>query len=422
MLAQTAWDINIPLAFSAEATSANSETLSLKILLLAFMGGLVLNLMPCVFPVIGIKIMGFVKQAGNDRRHITLHGLVFTLGVLVSFWILAGLLIFLRMQGEQIGWGFQLQSPSFVFALSLLLFVFALNLAGLFEVGTSAVGVGSQLTGKAGFCSSFFSGALVTVVATPCAAPFVAVALGAAFILPYLAAFLVFTVIGLGLSFPYLILSAIPSLVRLLPKPGAWMETFKQLMSFPLFATVGYLIWVLAGQTEGYGLLAVLFALTLAAVAAWVYGRWATLVQKPPIRYTAQILALVILAIAIFIGYPRDPQQTWETWSPEKVERLRSQDKTLFVDFTARWCATCQTNKASVFGSQKVLDALAEKEVILLKADWTKHDPEITQALKRFGRSAVPFNLIYIPQKDEPIMLPSVLTPGIVLEALETAP
>jgi len=243
-------------------------------LVLAFLGGLILNLMPCVFPVLGIKILGFVNQAGADRRKVTLHGLVFALGVLVSFWVLAGALIALRAGGRELGWGFQLQEPGFVFVLAALLLIFALNLSGLFEFGLSATGVGAQLQMKSGYTGSFFTGVLATVVATPCSAPFLAPALGAALALSPVESIAVFTAIALGLAVPYLLLSAFPAAVKFLPRPGAWMETFKQLMAFPLYATAGFLVWVLAGQTPDTGLLKVLFGLVLVAMAAWAYGRW----------------------------------------------------------------------------------------------------------------------------------------------------
>lgn len=409
--------IEIPLATATTATA--SSGLSLEILLLAFIGGLILNLMPCVFPVIGIKIMGFVQQAGENRRKVTLHGLIFTFGVLLSFWILAGALILLRAQGSQIGWGFQLQSPLFVYFLIILLFIFALNLTGLFEVGTSAVGVGSKLTAKSGLSGSFFSGVLATIVATPCAAPFLAVALGAALTLPPAASLLVFTVIGLGLSFPYLILSAFPKWVNILPRPGSWMESFKQIMAFPLFATVAFLIWVLAAQVEGYGLLWVLLAITVIALVGWIYGRWTGLQHKSSVRIVAQIVTLCLLIGAIVMGYPRAPEEKWHTWSPELVATLKEKDRPIYIDFTARWCATCQTNKAAVFGSQRVLDTFKEKNVALLKADWTNRDPLISETLAKYGRSAVPFNLVYLPSEEKPIVLPTLLTPGIVLEVFE---
>ena len=389
-------------------------------LALAVIGGLILNLMPCVFPVLGIKILGFVNQAGADRRKVTLHGLVFALGVLVSFWVLAGLLIALRAGGRELGWGFQLQEPGFVFALAVLLLVFAFNLSGLFEFGLSATGVGAQLQSKSGFTGSFFTGVLATVVATPCSAPFLASALGAALTLSAVESLAVFTAIALGLSVPYLLLSVFPRAVKLLPKPGAWMETFKQLMAFPLYATVGFLVWVLAGQTPDTGLLKVLFGLVLVAMAAWIYGRWTQPGGSAGRRRFGSGLALVLVVAGVAWGWPQRPstEVVWQPWSPETVAQLRNEGKILYVDFTARWCATCQSNKAVVFSSQKVRDELRRHGVVLLRADWTNKDPRITEALASFDRSAVPFDLIYAPGRAEPIILPELLTPDLVLDAL----
>ena len=389
-------------------------------LVLAFVGGLILNLMPCVFPVLGIKILGFVNQAGADRRKVTLHGLVFVLGLLLSFWALAGALLALRAGGRELGWGFQLQEPGFVFALAVLLLVFALNLSGLFEVGLSATGVGAQLQMKSGFSGSFFTGVLATVVATPCSAPFLAPALGAALTLSAVESLAVFTAIALGLAVPYLLLSLFPGAIKFLPKPGAWMETFKQLMAFPLYATVGFLVWVLAAQTPDTGLLKVLFGLVLVAMAAWAYGRWTQHGGSPARRRFGAVLAAALLAGGIAWGWPVAPstEVVWQTWSPETVAQLRGAGRVVYVDFTARWCATCQSNKAIVFSSAKVRAALRERGVVLLRADWTNKDPRITEALASFDRSAVPLDLIYAPGRAAPEVLPELLTPELVLDAL----
>ncbi len=425
LVADGAWTIAAPRggpsATGAATTADEGRPLAL-LLALAFAGGFILNLMPCVFPVLGIKILGFVNQAGADRRKVTLHGLVFTLGVLVSFWALAGLLIALRAGGQELGWGFQLQSPAFVFGVAVFLLVFALNLAGLFEFGLSATGVGGSLQMRDGFAGSFFTGVLATIVATPCSAPFLAPALGAALALPAAGSLLVFTAIALGLALPYLVLSFAPGLVKWLPRPGAWMETFKQLMSFPLFATVGALVWVLAGQVPETGLLKVLLALVLVSMAAWAYGRWVQRVGGP--RVAGLVFTLAAAAGGLWLGYPAKPSPTdvvWEKWSQAEVERLLAEDRLVYVDFTARWCATCQSNKALVFGSAAVRERFRELGVATLKADWTNRDPEITRALAAFGRGAVPFNLLYAPGASEPVVLPEVLTPEIVLEALSRA-
>jgi thiol:disulfide interchange protein DsbD len=393
----------------------------------AFLGGLILNLMPCVFPVLGIKILGFVQQAGADRRKVTMHGWVFTAGVLASFWVLAGILILLNPDGtREQGWGYQFQIPGFVFGAAIFFLIFALNLSGLFEVGVSAVGVGSKLQSRSGYGGSFFTGVLATVVSTPCSAPMLAPAIGLAVTLPAVQSLALFSLVGLGLSTPYLVLSAFPSLVRMLPRPGAWMETFKQLMAFPLYGTAIYMVWVLAGQTknEDGALLAAMFGLLLVAVAAWAYGRFVQQGRSAGGKGMGLVFALAAVAAGLFVGWPRAPRADaieWEAWSPTRVEQLRAEGRTVYVDFTARWCATCQTNKKLVFSSAEVRAAFRDRRIAALKADWTNKDPEITRALAAFGRSAVPFNLIYAPGAAEPKILPEVLTSGIVLDALAEA-
>jgi thiol:disulfide interchange protein/DsbC/DsbD-like thiol-disulfide interchange protein len=406
----------------------------LGLMALAFAGGLVLNLMPCVFPVLGIKVMSFVNQAGADRRRVAAQGLLYTAGVLASFWLLAGLLLVLRAGGEQLGWGFQLQSPAFVYLLAAFLFVFGLNMSGLFEVGQSAVGFGGKLDQKTGASGAFFSGVLATVVATPCAAPFLAPALGAALTLPAATSLLVFTFIALGLALPFLMLSLFPAFARLLPRPGAWMETLKQGMSFLLYATVGFLVWVLAAQVDdaygfsGFALLSVLLSLVGLAVAAWIYGRWAAFHLPAATRRRAVSATLVVGVLALWTGYPQQAAPladgevslapVWREWQPGLAEELAAGGEVVYVDFTARWCVTCQTNKAAVFRSSAVLEAIRDRGVVLLKADWTQQDPAITAELAKYGRSAVPFNLVFVPGSRDPRILPEILTPGIVLEAL----
>jgi thiol:disulfide interchange protein DsbD len=390
-------------------------------LILAFVGGLILNLMPCVFPVLGIKILGFVNQAGADRRKVTLHGIVFAAGVLLSFWFLAGLLAILRSGGSELGWGFQLQSPAFVFALAAAMLAFALNMSGVFEFGLTATGIGSGLQSKSGLTGSFLTGVLATVAATPCSAPFLAPALGAALALSTAQSFAIFTAIAIGLSAPYLLLSAFPAAVKVLPRPGAWMETFKQAMAFPLYATVAYLAWVLAGQLQETGLLAALFGLVLVAMGVWAYGRWNAPGATPGRARFGLVACVVLIALGAWTGWPRAASPTdivWEKWSPEEVDKLRADNRIIYVDFTARWCATCQANKRLVFHSDDVLRVFREKHIATLRGDWTNKDPAITAELAKYHRGAVPFNLIYFPGQPDPVALPELLTPSIVLNAL----
>jgi thiol:disulfide interchange protein DsbD len=298
-------------------------------LLLALAGGLILNLMPCVFPVIGIKILGFVNQAGNDRRKVVEHGLAFSAGVLLSFWALAGMLAVLRAGGSQLGWGFQLQSAAFVFGLAAVMLVFALNMSGVFEFGLGATSIGSNLQTKTGLTGSFLTGMLATVVATPCSAPFLAPALGAALALSTLDSFLIFTAIAVGLSAPYLLLSAFPAAVKVLPRPGAWMVTFRQLLAFPLYGTVGYLIWVLAGQVSENDLLMVFFGLVFVSMGVWSYGCWQAAGAKPGLGRLGLWTGVLLLAVGAWIGWPRPPAPmdiTWDKWSPE-VRHLPGQQE-----------------------------------------------------------------------------------------------
>ncbi len=392
-------------------------------LLFAFIGGLILNVMPCVFPVLGIKIMGVVQQAGEDKRQVVLHGLAYTVGILICFWILGGLVVFLGKT-----WGSQLQSAGFVYGLCAFFLIFGLNMAGVFEIGTSAVGVGANLQAKHGLSGSFFSGLLAVVVATPCSAPFLGPALGYAVTLPGVQAMLMFSMIGIGLASPFLLLSAMPSLVSALPRPGAWMESFKQGMSFLLFGTVAFLAWVLTGMVEGQPMLFLLFGLVLVALGCWIYGRWCLPYKPVRTRVVAGLLALMAIAGGLAWGWPQvEPGSpdgsshtegglTWEAWSPEKVAALRAEGKAVYVDYTAKWCFTCQVNKR-VYKEEAVKQAILDKQVVLLKADWTNEDPRISKALAELGKAAVPVNVLYLPGKEEPLLFDELLTAGALLSA-----
>ncbi len=386
-----------------------------QLLLYAFIGGMILNIMPCVFPVLGIKIMGFVQQAGHDRRKIFLHGIAYTAGVLACFWALA---LFVILLGK--GWGAQLQSPLFVLVLCYFFMAFGLNMAGVFEVGTSAVGVGQELQTKSGLQGSFFSGLLATVVATPCSAPFLAPALAWAISLPAVMALLVFTVIGLGLSAPYLVLSVSPGLVKLLPRPGAWMESFKQAMAFPLFGTAGYMLWVIGGMVSTEHLLQVLFGLVLVAMACWIWGRWNLPHKAVGVQRRAMLLTLLALAGGLYLGWPPavEGELKWQEWSPETQQKLIAEGKPVYIDFTARWCATCQVNHR-VYSSETLKALFRKHNVMLLKADYTNYDERIKDVLATvYHTAAIPVNVLYIPGQKDYHLLPNPLTVGNVSEAL----
>ena len=414
---------------SADAPAATIGSGSLEIgflqaLLYAFLGGMILNLMPCVFPVLSIKIMGFVQQSGEDKGKILRHGLIFSAGVLVSFWALAGTLIALRSAGESLGWGFQLQQPEFVVVLLTIMFLFGLSLAGVFELGTSAISLAGKVKSE-GYAGSFFSGVIATAVATPCTGPFMGQALGFALTLSAVEALSVFTFLALGMAAPYLLLSANPRLINKLPRPGPWMETFKQLMAFPMFATCIWLIWLLGTHVGNDGLIYVMGGLLTLAMGAWVYGRWATPVRKAITRRLAMGIALLFGLAGLWLMFPRDAaaeaesEVAWQEFSPELISELRAAGKPIFVDFTADWCLTCKANEARVFSSGEVRARFEEKGVAMVKADWTKRNPVITKALEQFGRSGVPLYLLYDGEPaSAPKILPQLLDPDTVLDAL----
>jgi len=415
-----------PTAIPASAPTQVAASMAMPkfsaLLGLIALGGLVLNLMPCVFPVIGLKILGFVQQAGEDRKKIVAHGLTFTLGVLISFWVLSGILFAARTaalakggSAEAIGWGYQLQQPWVVLALMLLMFGLALNLFGVFEIGAAATSIGGSLQAKQGLAGTLFSGMLATVVATPCSAPFLGVALGTAIGLPGPQFFLAFTAMGLGLSLPYLVLSAFPKLIAFLPRPGAWMESFKQAMAFLLFATTGYLLWVYTGQIGLEHMLGPVFGLSLAGLGAWIYGRWSLPHRSKRARVTATLLALVFTIGGVVASIPPKPSKlVWETWSSERVESLVKEGKPVFVDFTAQWCATCQVNKKRAY-TPEVIALMQKRGIVALKADKTKPNPAIEQKLRELNRTAIPVNVFYRPGK-EPVITPELLSSDYLLE------
>ncbi|HVG26973.1 MAG TPA: protein-disulfide reductase DsbD domain-containing protein [Acidobacteriaceae bacterium] len=385
---------------------------------LAFLGGLILNLMPCVFLVLFLKGLALVNSSGEERHRQRLHGVVYTLGIMVSFWAIVAALLGLRAGGRELGWGFQLQSPGFVAVLASLMFFLALSLAGQFELGLSLTSAGGGLAQKQGFTGSFFTGVLATVVATPCMGPLMGAAVGFALAQPAWLTFVVFTALALGLALPYLVLSMQPQWTRVLPKPGAWMETLKQLTALPLFATALWLAWVYAHlySSEGVDRMTRLLACFLVlAVAGWVLGRW-------PARWGSAVGAVVLMVAALSLPLRRPKPETmaWQPFTPASFEAARASGKPVFVDFTADWCLSCKFNEAAVLRSAEVESKLRTDGVQLLKADWTKYDPEITKRLAAVERSGVPTYVIYPPgQNSNADVLPELLTKDIVLKALE---
>lgn len=396
---------------------------------LAFLGGLLLNLMPCVFPVLFLKGLSLVNSGNEERHKLRAHGLVYTAGILVSFWVLVTVLLGLRAAGATLGWGFQFQSPVFLALMAGLLFFLGLSLAGQFEIGLTLTSAGGSLAAKQGYTGSFFTGVLAVVVATPCTAPFMGAAVGYALAQSPAVTFAVFTALALGLAAPYFALTLQPAWTRLLPKPGVWMDVLKQAISVPIFGTAIWLAWVVAG---GYGpslLLSLLCSFLMLAIAGWFLGRWPA--QRWSTIVAALILIVVItisliapgkLAVASETLAPKETSALWQPWSEAAVSRSLGAGQPVFVDFTASWCLSCQVNERVALSKPEVIQAFQARNVVLMKADWTRHDEAITQALTALGRSGVPAYALYTPGRSDPEMLPEVLTPGIVTDALEKLP
>ncbi|MDR7270339.1 thiol:disulfide interchange protein DsbD [Pelomonas saccharophila] len=404
----------------APAAAPESDLGLLPALALALVGGLILNLMPCVFPVLSIKALALVRE-GNHKA----EGLAYTAGVLLSFAALAAVLIALRAGGQQVGWGFQFHSPVFVLIVSYLLFLVGLNLSGFFDVGGSFTGLGSNLAARQGLAGSFFTGVLAAVVATPCTAPFMGAALAFALSQPAAVMLAVFLALGLGLALPFLILAFWPAAQRWLPRPGAWMDKFKQFLAFPMYAAVVWLLWVLAQQAGPDGVAMALSGLVLIAFALWLLRAGQGWVSR------AAMLASVVLALGV-IHWIRPVSaadvpvaatgSAIEAYSAERLAELRAQNKPVFVNMTAAWCISCLVNERVALSRPEVKDAFAKGGVAYLKGDWTREDPNITAVLKAHGRSGVPLYLYYAPGAAEAQVLPQILTPGLVVEAISPPP
>ncbi|MGH9615998.1 MAG: protein-disulfide reductase DsbD family protein [Acidobacteriaceae bacterium] len=403
-----------------------------RILGLAFLGGIILNLMPCVFPVLFIKGLSLVQSSGHERKRLRAHGAMYTLGILVSFWVMVAVLLLLRAGGTHLGWGFQFQSPYFVAFMALLFFFLGLSLAGQFEIGLSVTSVGGELTQRGGYAGSFFTGVLATVVATPCMAPLLGAAIGFALTQNTGVTFAVFTLVALGLAAPYVVLTVQPVWARFLPRPGKWMEYLKQAVSIPIFAAMIWMIWVFGLETNIGAVAALLAGLLITAIAGWVMGRW-------PAKRTPTIVSILLLAAAIALPvyaakqYPGNraaassvkvagtsENYAWQPYTPQLLATYRAQGKPVFVDFSAAWCLSCQVKERLVLDQPDIENAFRKSGVVTMRADWTNHDDTITTALAQLGRSGVPTYALYsgAPQS-APKLLPEVLTKGIVLDALK---
>lgn len=395
-------------------------------LLLAFVGGLILNLMPCVLPILAMKAFALSSQAGRDRREAVRESFAYGLGAILSFVGLGGLLIALRAGGQAIGWGFQLQEPIIVAGFALLMFGVGLNLSGVFEI--AGFGGGDSLTRRGGEAGSFFTGILAVAVAAPCTAPFMAAALGYALTEPAPAALGIFLALGIGFAAPFVAVGVSPMLMRMLPKPGAWMIRFKQALAFAMYGTAAWLVWVLAQQAGANGVAAVLAAMVVTGFGAWIWG--VSRVYSPRGRGISAVVTLIAIVLALsclaalrnapapagsvnVTGLPSEP------YSAARLASLRGGNRAVFVNATAAWCITCLVNDEAALSGARVKDAFAAHHVAYVVADWTRRDPQITALLAAHGRSGVPLYLYYAPGAAEPRVLPQILTEGEVLAALE---
>jgi thiol:disulfide interchange protein DsbD len=396
-------------------------------MLLALLGGAILNLMPCVFPVLSIKALSLLQHAQAAPWQTRLQGIAYTCGVLASFALLGAALLAVKAGGAEVGWGFQFQSPLFVLVVAYLVFAVGLSLSGVFAVGGSLVGVGSSLAARPGYAGSFFTGALATLVATPCTAPFMGTALGYAVTRPPAELMAVCLSLGLGLAMPFLLLSTWPPLRRCLPRPGPWMERLKQVLAFPMYATAAWLVWVLAQQAGPNAVLLALGGMVLIAFSAWLYA--STRLGGVLARHGAVGVAALVLAGLLLGGYfgietppakaasaPNHGDQVWEPYTPARLQALRGDGKPVFLNFTAAWCISCLVNERVALSNPAVVDTLKKSGIAYLKGDWTNRDRQISEKLAEFGRSGVPLYVYYPPGGGSaPVVLPQLLTPDIVL-------
>jgi thiol:disulfide interchange protein len=428
---RNAWSLNAP-GWTASTTKVPGGLL--QFLFFGFIGGLILNLMPCVLPVISLKIFGFIQQAGQDRRRILRSGLAFVAGIFTWFIGLALLLIALKSAGREITWAFQFTNPYFVVLMSAVVLAFALNLFGVFEVSLPQFASRGVLgwTAREGEAGSFFEGVFATVLATPCTAPFLGPALGFAFTQSGWTIFLMFLAVAAGMASPYFLLSAQPAWLRLLPKPGPWMLRVKQLMGFLLLATLLFLLAVLGAERGVEAIIWTSCFLLVLSLACWMKGAFIVPTASTAARFVSLVLMLVLVlggawyfigekfAAAKTVSAETQTRGGWQPFTPQLLEVELKQGHAVFVDFTAAWCLTCKFNEANVLEASAVRDAFERHRITKIKADWTNADPAITKILKQFGRPGVPMYVLYPGNHAEPILFPELLTQNLILEKLET--
>jgi len=429
LIGERAADGILKRAFTVDISVAPMQTSSHLgyILLFALIGGLLLNIMPCVFPILSLKALQIVQSAALTPAVVRSNGVAFTLGVLLSFALIAALLLLLRASGEAIGWGFQLQSPAFVLILSWLLFAMGLMFSGLWSFGESFMGLGQQLTTRRGNAGAFFTGVLAVIVATPCTAPFMGTALGYALSQSNWTALLIFTVLGFGMALPWLMISFCPGLSNWLPKPGPWMELTKQLLAFPLYATVAWLLWVLSQQVDQTSLLVAFMSLVLLSFLLWC---WQKLRSTTSLRYKIGLVLLLLLLLILVLTATllqqqapatsnQQTQDDWQAYDPVRLSELRRNGQPVLLNFTAAWCITCLVNEKVSISRPMVQTQLREKGVVYMKADWTNKDPRISEMLNQYGRSGVPLYLLFPGNGKDAVVLPNILTEGILTDVLQ---
>lgn len=415
----------------------------LQYLVLAFLGGVILNVMPCVLPLLSVRALSLVNQSGQDKKKIFFNSLLYAGGILVSFLVIAGIVIGLKLSGELVGWGFQFQNPGFVLVLSSIIFVFALAMFNVFVITAPGLTAVTKASGKSGYTGSFLTGVFAVFVATPCTAPFLGAALGFAFTQPPLIILIILLFVGLGLSLPFLLLGIWPGIIQRIPKPGNWMNVFKEIMGFLLLGTVIYLLNTLYHQIGGQNLIRVIIFLAILSFSAWLYGRFA----KPGSTKTSQwitsgiIVIIVVLSSLFVIRF--DPSSTDKTaaaantatssigqsaeavkggrvpFSPAVIEELRENNTPFFLTFHAQWCTTCKVNEAAVLSTKDIRNAFERYGVAVVSGDFTTKDETIARWIRKFGKAGVPVNVLYVPDKEEPIVFPEILTKKIILDALQ---
>ena len=417
-----AFTVAAPASAPATPGVATSTTPFPLVLLFALLGGLLLNIMPCVFPVLSLKALQIVQSAAQQPAMVRQNGIIFSAGVVISFAVLAGILLLLRASGEAIGWGFQLQSPAFVLGLTWLLLAMGLMFSGLWSFGENLMGIGQQLTDRQGKIGTFFTGVLAVIVATPCTAPFMGTALGYALTQSPTVALSIFIVLGIGLALPWLLISFSPGLAGKLPKPGPWMETTRQLLAFPLYATCAWLLWVLSQQVDQPSLLYALMSLVGLAFLLWAWQKLRTgqsILAKGVVGLLlAASLVSTLAQLQPAMNSATPERQDWQVFDPARLEEMNHGGQPVFVNFTAAWCITCLVNEKVAISRPAVQKKLRERGVVYMKGDWTNRDPRITALLNRHGRSGVPLYLLYTGSDGEVMVLPNLLTEGILIDAL----